>query len=92
MKRIRIRIPANMRPLTGQQPMIEVSAATVGEALDDLLLQYPDLRPRLLDESGELHGFVNLFAHDRSVRDLQGLSTPFNSDTELLIISALAGG
>ncbi len=89
---VNIRIPANMRSLAGEQALVEVFASTVGEALDKLVGRYPELRPRLLDDSGELQSFVNVFLQEQSVRDLQGLDTPLGSSDEVLIIPALAGG
>lgn len=87
-----IRIPANMRNLANGEPEVTVDGSTVQEALDGLISKHPDLRARLLDESGDLQSFVNVFVDNRSIRELEGLKTSIAADSELLIVPALAGG
>ncbi len=92
MHSIAIRIPANMRALADGQATINVQASQVGGALDQLLERYPDLRARLVNSSGELQSFVNVFLNDRSIRDLAGRNTELTAGDQLLIVPALAGG
>ena len=47
-----VRIPPVLRTSAGGQKLVEVEGATVGEALGALVAAYPDLGPRLLDETG----------------------------------------
>jgi molybdopterin converting factor small subunit len=51
---IKVLIPTPLRPYAGKQPVIEVNAQTVGEALSDLVAQHPDLRKHLFSEDGKL--------------------------------------
>ena len=87
-----LKIPTPLRAYTGGQSDVLVQGATVGDALDDLLSQYPALRPHLMSEEGRLRAFVNLFLGEENTRDLQGLGTPVPADARLRIIPSIAGG
>ena len=47
---------------------------------------------RLLNESGDLRKFVNVFVADDDVRYLDGLATPVDDGATVSIIPAVAGG
>jgi molybdopterin converting factor small subunit len=87
-----LKIPTPLRTYTGGQSEVPVQGATVGEALDDLMSQFPALKPHLMSEEGRLRAFVNLFLGEENTRDLQGLSTPLGTDSQLRIIPSIAGG
>ena len=86
-----IRIPTPLRPYTSDQSQVSVSGDTVGAALDDLVTQYPELRPHLFNGS-ELRNFVNIFLGEEDVRFLDGLDTPIEAEANLRIIPSIAGG
>jgi molybdopterin converting factor small subunit len=86
-----IRIPTPLRPYTSDQSQVSVSGDTVGAALDDLVTQYPELRPHLFNGS-ELRNFVNIFLGEEDVRFLDGLDTPLENNSNLRIIPSIAGG
>ena len=86
-----IKIPTPLRPYTGDQSQIAVSGATVGDAINDLVTQYPELRPHLYN-GGELRNFVNIFLGEEDVSFLDGLDTPLGAGAEVMIIPAVAGG
>ncbi len=89
---VRVRLPANMRALADDQSVVEQEGNTVAEVLMNLARQYPELESRILTPEGELQSFVNVFVDDTSVRDLEHLDTPVKSDSEVLVLAALAGG
>jgi len=86
-----IKIPTPLRPYTGEQAQVNVSGSTVGEAVNDLVTQYPDLRPHLFNGS-ELRNFVNIFLADEDIRFLDGLDTEIEENASLRIIPSIAGG
>ena len=53
---------------------------------------YPGLAPQLLDASGGLNRFVNVYLNDTDVRHLQELATPVGDRDTLLLLPAMAGG
>ncbi|MEE2630689.1 MAG: ubiquitin-like small modifier protein 1 [Actinomycetota bacterium] len=87
-----IRIPTTLRPLTGGQPEVEVEAGTVGEAIAALDAAHPGFTSRILDESGALRRFVNVFVSDDDVRFLDGLDTAVPEGATIAIVPAVAGG
>ncbi len=87
-----IRIPTALRPLTAGQPEVEVDAGTVGEAIAALDAAHPGFTSRILDESGALRRFVNVFVSDDDVRFLDGLDTAVPEGGTVAIVPAVAGG
>lgn len=87
-----LKIPTPLRSYTGGRSDVPVQGGTVAEALDDLLGQFPALRPHLKTEDGHLRAFVNVFLDQNNVRDLEGMNTPLAPDATLRIIPSIAGG
>lgn len=88
----RIHIPASLRAHSNELSELEVEGNTVGEILTRLASRYPDLGSHLLRDSKHLHPFISLYIDGKNVRDLQEWDTPMDSNQELLIVPALAGG
>lgn len=86
-----IKIPTPLRVYTSNQAQVTVGGGTVGEALNDLTDQYPELRQHLFN-GAELRNFVNIFLGDEDVRFLDGLNTEIDADSGLRIIPSIAGG
>ena len=89
---ITVRVPTQLRSLTANEGEITLEAATVREAIAGLEVLHPGIGERLLDESGQLRRFVNLYLADEDVRFLDGLETPIASGQTLSIVPAVAGG
>jgi molybdopterin converting factor small subunit len=87
-----LRIPTPLRSYTNGQSEIAVQGVTVAEAMDDLMGQYPSLKPHLYNGTGTLRPFVNLFVGEDNIKDLKGLETPLKADDRLLLIPSIAGG
>ena len=90
---VKVKIPTQLRSLTGGSKEIEVAdAATVRELLDKVGATYPELLERVVDEGGELRRFVNLYVGDEDVRFLDGLNTQLDASPTVSILPAVAGG
>ncbi len=77
----------------GQSKIVmESSAITVGEALDNLWRQHLGLRDRVLNEQGNLRPHVNIFLNDDNVRRKQLLDTALPGNCEITILPAVSGG
>lgn len=87
-----IRIPTPLRVYADGQSEASVDGATVGEAMNDLIAQYPALQTHLFNGNDELRPFVNLFLNDENIRDLQGLDTSIDVSDRLMLIPSIAGG
>ncbi len=89
---VTVRIPTTLRPMAGGASTVQVEGATLADVIANLEAVHPGFRDRLLDESGALRKFVNLFVADDDVRYLQGLDTPVPAGETVSIIPAVAGG
>lgn len=87
-----VRIPTQLRSATDGKSEVEANGDTVGGIIGELGDRYPGVLPRLLDESGNLRRFVNLYVDDENVRFMQGLDTPVPAGARVTIIPAIAGG
>jgi len=86
-------IPRPLRLYAGGQDAVEVSAATVTEALENLTQTHPDLRKQLFTGDGKLRAFVNLYLNDEDVRYLPAKEgTTVTTNDTLSIIPSIAGG
>ena len=86
-----IKIPTPLRVYTDNEAQVSVSGATVGDALSDLVGQYPDLKQHLFQDD-KLRSFVNVFIDDEDIRFLDGTDTEIEADASLRIILSIARG
>ena len=85
------RIPTPLRPYSGGNSKVQVSGDTIGDALEDLTGQYPELRQHLY-EGQELRSFVNIYLNQEDIRYGDGVETAVQEDDTLMIIPSIAGG
>ena len=89
---VTVRIPTQLRTLTGGASEVSVAGATVAEVLKALDAEHPGFGERIFDESGALRRFVNIFVADEDIRFLQNLETPLTDGQVVSIVPAVAGG
>ncbi len=90
---VKVKIPTPLRGLTNNQDTVSADGAgTIGEAIQNLEQQFPGMRERLLDDTGELRRFVNIYVGGEDIRFLDGLNSPVKDGDELSIVPAVAGG
>jgi len=87
----RVRIPPTLRSETEGAREVEASGRTVRELLDDLLGRFPSLREQLLEDQ-ELAPFVNVYVEGEDVRTKDGLETPVEASSTVILLPAMAGG
>ena len=88
---VSVKIPAQLRAVTGGEGELEVEGSTVGEALDAVFEQHADLRERITEDGG-LRRFVNVYVSGEDIRFRDGLDTEVNDGDEVTILPAVAGG
>ena len=89
---ITVRIPTQLRSLSGGASEVSVEAGTVVEALRALEAAHPGFGERLFDETGALRRFVNVFVADEDIRFLDGVETAVAAGQVVSIVPAVAGG
>ena len=88
----KVRIPTPLRNLTGGESEVTVEGATLADVVAALDAKHPGLSERVLDETGALRRFVNVYVGDEDVRFLDGLATAVHDGATVSIIPAVAGG
>jgi molybdopterin converting factor small subunit len=86
-----VRIPPTLRSETAGQREVEARGRTVRELLDDLMGRFPALRGQLLEDD-ELAPFVNVYVEGEDVRTKDGLDTPVDEKSQIILLPAMAGG
>jgi sulfur-carrier protein len=89
---VTVRIPTQLRELTGGASEVKADGDTVAAVLADLDATHPGFGARLFDEAGQLRRFVNVFVADEDIRFLDGVDTPVPDGETLSIVPAVAGG
>jgi adenylyltransferase/sulfurtransferase len=88
----KILIPTPLRQYVEKQDSVQVSGATVGEALNSLTGQYHDLRRHLYNDEGKLRSFVNIYVNDEDIRYLNKENTSLKDGDTVSIVPSIAGG
>ncbi len=89
---MRVLIPTPLRQYAERRTTVELSAATVAEALASLTAQHPDLRRQLFTDDGRLRSFVNVYVNDEDIRYLQRENTRVSDSDTIAIVPSVAGG
>ena len=61
-----------------------------GDAISELQTRYPGIKERLVDESGAVRRFVNVYVNEEDIRFLQNQQTSLKDGDEISIIPAIA--
>jgi len=89
---VSVRIPTILRTLTGGAAEVSAGEGTLREVIAGLDAAYPGIGGRIVDDTGKLRRFVNVYVGDEDVRFAQGLDTPVPAGTHVSVIPAVAGG
>lgn len=91
---MQIKAYATLRDLLGwaRRDLPLTDPATVGDVLDGLVAQHPDLADKLWDESGKLTGYITVLKNGRSIEYLRGLATPLAEGDTLSLFPPVGGG
>jgi molybdopterin converting factor small subunit len=82
-------LPTTLPPLfPGLERRLEVDAATVGEAIDQLDARWPGLRDRLCEPGPALRRHINVYVD----RERAELDTPLAAGSRVDVIAAISGG
>lgn len=89
---ITVQIPTPLRRLTAGTPRLICDAANLTELFTALDQKFPDLRPHLRDEAGEVRRFLNIYVNEEDIRFLGNEKYAFQEGDEVLVIPSIAGG
>jgi molybdopterin synthase sulfur carrier subunit len=89
---VTVKIPTPLRKLTNGETSVDVDGSNISSIVDALESSFPGFKERLVDDSGELRHFVNIYLNGEDVRYLDGLNSAVSDRDELSIVPAVAGG
>jgi len=89
---VSVRIPTILRTYTGGSAEVAADPGTLRDVIARLDTTYPGLAGRIVDDTGNLRRFVNVYVGDEDVRFAQGLETPVPAGAHVSVIPAVAGG
>ena len=89
---IKVRVPTPLRKLTNGQGEVLSQGEDIAALINALEKEYPGLKERLCDETGELRRFVNIYLNEEDIRFHQGIKTSLKKGDEVSIVPAIAGG
>ncbi len=86
---VRVSLPAALIALFPGAPReLELSAATIAEALGALDQRFPGMRDRLADSTPRIRRHINIFVNGERA----SLETPLAPGAEVLVMTAISGG
>jgi len=89
---VTIEIPTAFRRFTDGTPKVDSGAATVAEALNELVRRFPALTRHVRDEQGQIRQFLNVYLNDEDIRFLGGEESALKDGDRLLLVPSIAGG
>jgi sulfur-carrier protein len=89
---ITVQIPTALRRHTAGVSSAACSAANLAQLFAALDEKFPDLKPHLRDESGQVRRFLNIYVNEEDIRFLGGASYAFKDGDEVLLVPSIAGG
>jgi molybdopterin converting factor small subunit len=89
---ITVQIPTALRRHTDGIGKLDCSAANISELFSVLDEKFPQLKPHLRDEAGEIRRFLNVYVNEEDIRFLGGPAYAFQDGDEVLLVPSIAGG
>jgi sulfur-carrier protein len=89
---VTVRLPGALRDATGGQTKLEARGATLADVISDIERRHPGFRSRVLDDSGALRTYVNVYIGDDDARAQGGTRAVVPDGSEVMVIPAMAGG
>ncbi len=92
---VAVLLPGALQQLAGGARRVDVdvpSDGTVGDVLFRLGAAHPALQRRLLDETGTVRRYVNVYVDGSDIRHASGLATPVADGAVVHILASVAGG
>jgi molybdopterin converting factor small subunit len=89
---MKVKIPSFFQPFTSLKPELDLSGDTVGEVMEDLFKQFPDLRQHFFTHWGILSANVLIYLNGDEIFTLQGLDTPLTAEDRITFVPTASGG
>ena len=85
-------LPSSLTRFTKGKKEIHTEASTIREALNEIFLDYPELKNSIIDDKGNIRRFVNIYISEKDIRFIENQDSKLKKGDEITIITAVAGG
>jgi molybdopterin synthase sulfur carrier subunit len=89
---ITVQIPTALRRHTDGVASISCTASNLSELFSALDAKFPELKPHLRDDQGQIRRFLNVYVNEEDIRFLGGQAYAFQEGDEVLLVPSIAGG
>jgi molybdopterin synthase sulfur carrier subunit len=89
---ITVRIPAQIRRVYETSSRETLQAQNITALVRELDARYPGIGERLMEPTGSVRRWVNIFVDGEDVRALDGANTTLHPGSEVSIVPSVAGG
>lgn len=89
---VTIFVPGLLRHCCDGASELNLNAASVRDAFEQLERRYPSLYRSVCDETGRVRKHINLFVNSWNTRDGEGFDTPLAAGDVVTILPAVSGG
>ena len=89
---VTVRLPGALRDAAGGRTKVEANGRTLADVIADIDRRHPGFRGRVLDESGKLRTYVNVYIGEDDARGQGGTDAVVPEGAEVMVIPAMAGG
>ncbi len=89
---VQVLLPTALRSYANDQADIVLEGGNVGEVLDNLTAEFPELKQHLFDDEGNLRNFVNVYVNEDNIRALDMSNSAVKDGDEITLVPAVAGG
>jgi len=89
---ITVHIPTALAAPDSRHRQPELFRVQPGRAFFRVDEKFPDLKPHLRDEAGEIRRFLNVYVNEEDIRFLGGRVTRSRTETTFLLVPSIAGG
>lgn len=87
-----VRLPGTLRDAVGGANKVEANGGTLAEVIADIDARFPGFRSRVLDETGAIRSYVNVYIGEHDARARGGTAASVPAGAEVMVIPAMAGG
>ncbi|HKD79761.1 MAG TPA: MoaD/ThiS family protein [Candidatus Angelobacter sp.] len=88
---VTVSIPSAFRRHTEGADTYNCAAADLNSLLEALSSRFPELKPHLRDDQGNVRRFLNVYVNDEDIRFL-GKDYKFKEGDEVTLVPSIAGG
>ena len=89
---ITVQIPTALRRHTDGVASLSCTASNLNDLFSALDEKFPELKPHLRDDKGQIRRFLNIYVNEEDIRFLGGPAYAFQEGDEVLLVPSIAGG